>query len=237
MPKTKLSLIEQANEAFIKDLGTVLKQPPQALADLATQMDLGKGFRFRSAEDSLKVWAEAKAKPGDLGTTVGLLRHVFEFGTDQERSPDDLIKDLEELCAKNKIAGFEERRELIRQLVTPSDLFKQRERFKSWVEGGFMNLVGIHATVELRGAFESRTSEELIGVIPIAVLRLAIRFDEEDAKQTRRIAFQMTEEDLNRLAGTLDRVKGQLGSLKAKVVGSATVVESVPGGRWEDSDD
>lgn len=232
MAKTKLSLIEVANESFLKDLRIALSAPPEALMRVAQEVNSDRGFRVTDEERVAKLWAESEAAPGTLGGTLAVLRHLFNFGITGDKTVDELLEEIQQLCSEKDIPGFDERRDPLRQLLTPSEPYRQRRELLPWAQNVFLNLVGVDASAELRGAFKSFDSEELTAVIPMVILRLACMFDDDKDSQIQRVAMQLTQDDVDYLIRRLTLAKKRLATLKERVDAQTTIFDEIPGGLW-----
>ncbi len=233
MPKKDLRLVDTVMDSFKRDLRTALDCPPELLRQLASELDTDRGFRLLEESRVMRAWSEAGLAADTLSDTFRILKHIFQFGCKHERSPDDLLAEVREVCSRHDIPGFEERQGELKLLLTPSARYLERRRALPWSRSVFPILVGIDASAELRGVFESATSEEVVGLVPLAVLRLAVRYDDDDKTQTSRIAMQLTEEDVDKIIARLEQSKARMKRLKALAKkGGAEVFDEAIAGQW-----
>jgi len=170
--------------------------------------------------------------------TCSVLRHLFRHGVETEKPPNELLREIEELCTARNIQGLDERREVLVALLTPSDQYLDRRAVLPWTRSGFLTLVGLDTAVELRAAYQSSKSEELLGLVPLAILRIAAKYDDEEEAQVRRFALQLTEEDIDQLVERLQLSKRRLAALKRSVRGTdVKVYDDLIRGQWKADED
>jgi len=239
MPKIEPRLREEVTESFRKDLRTALTCPREVLRDLSSRLDKDRGFRLLDEQQIMRIWSEADLVPDTLPATFKVLKYIFDFGCMHGWSVDDLLAEVREICARSEIPGFEERQEELRSILSPSQRYLERRRALPWSRGVFPVLVGIDANVELRGVFEESSGPDRpTGVIPLAILRLAVKYDDEEKAQIRRIAMQLTEEDVDKIISSLQRSKTRLKQLKGLAKsGNMEFFDDVLAGQWSDSDE
>jgi len=238
MAKSDLTLLDIGSEALLKDLSTALATPVELLRSLAENLDTDRGFYIRDETRAVKSWTAAGLAPGALQDICAVLRAVFGHGVTTERTPDEILGEIQALCSARDIEGFDERRDVLRALLTPSDRYLERRAVVPWTQNVFPILVGLDASVELRAAFRSSRSDELLGLVPMAILRIATKYDDDKDAQTRRVAMQLTEEDIDGLIDRLQLSKRRLSALRQHVSGSdVKVYDDLIQGQWKKDTD
>ena len=234
MAKSDLALLDVASDALFKDLRTVLTTPLELLRSLADNLERDRGFRLRDEERFIKLWTSAGLAAAELSDTHAVLKHLFEHGITSDKPPDTLLEEIKTLCSAKDIPGFDERREVLGILLTPSERYLERRSVVPWTRNALVNLVGLDSSAELRAAFRSSSSDELLGLIPMATLRIATKHDDDEDSQVRRIAMQLTEEDIDELTSTLQLLKQRLSALRHSMKGShVRVYDEVVRGQWK----
>lgn len=234
MAKSDLTLLDIGSEALLKDLSTALATPVEVLRSLAENLDTDRGFHIRDETRAFKSWTAAALAPAALSDTCAVLRELFNHGVKTEKTPGQLLDEIEELCSAKDIPGFNERREVLRALLTPSDRHLERRAVVPSTQSGFPILVGLDTSVELRAAYRSARSDELLGLVPMAILRIATKYDNDENAQVRRFAMQLTEEDIDRLIDRLQLSKRRLFALRRHVRESdVKVYEDLIRGQWK----
>lgn len=236
MPKSELSLAALASELLITDLRTVLETPSEVLSRIAQELDSDHGFRLADVEHAMKIWTGSGVAAQHFVTTIRVLQTCFGFAVDNEKTVDDLLVEIEEICDQHTIPGFDETRDALKELLTPSERYLLRRKVYPWAIRGFENLEAIEHTVGLRAAYESEGAITPLGLVPLATLRLSIKHDDDKDSQMRRIALQLPEEDIDRLIGELNTAKKRLAELRNQIADKVTIFDDIIGGAWSKQD-
>lgn len=236
MSKSELSFADLASESLIADLRTTLQTSPDLLARIGQELDSDHGFRMANAERALKVWIESGTPAEHFATTFRVLKHCFGFAVDQDKTVDVLLVEMEQTCSQHNIAGFDERRDVLKQLLTPSEQYLLFRKVSPWATRGYQNLVGIEHAVELRAAYDSSKATAPMGLVPLATLGLVTKYADEDNSQKRTIALQLTEEDIDKMLDQLTLAKKRLAELRTQLAGKMTIFDEIMRGAWSDQD-
>lgn len=238
MAESDLTLLDTGTQKLLKDLKVALATPVEVLRSFTGNLDTDRGFHFRDETRTIKSWAAAGLAPAALSDTFAVLRHLFEYAVTNKKTPDELLGEIQVLCSAKDIQGFEERREVLCALLAPSDRHLERHAVVPWTQSGFPILVGLDTSVELRAAYRSARSDELLGLIPMAILRVATKYDDDEKAQVCRFAMQLTEEDIDRLIDRLQLSKRRLSALRRHVSGSdVKVYDDLIRGQWKTDTD
>lgn len=229
-PNASQIFLESENEAFLRDLGTALKVPVSTLQELFKYVNPENGLVLTDQHSAARIWTHAGLNVDQLIHTLSVLRHIRDTGAEKELSVDQILSEVESVCERHNISGLAERKGVLTEYLRPSPAYSKRQKAKPWAEGVFRNIVGFDASVELRAAFEEFESEELIGFVPLAVLRIAYRYDSDSDTQTRRVAFQMTEANLKKFLTTLERAQKRLSAIKTQLRDPDAVIDSTSEG-------
>ena len=238
MARSDLRLLDVATDMLIEDLTTALATPVELLQSFSETLQRDQGFRFRDEAQTIKQWAAHGQQPTALVDTIAVLRQLFDHGVQSDKRVDELLGEIEELCSAKNIEGFDQRRDALAALLVPSDTYLERRIVAPWAKSGFRRLVGLDTAVELRAAYRSAGSEELLGLVPMAILRVTTKYDADEDQQSRRLAMQLTEEDIDRLIDRLELSKRRLAALKRTMRGSdVKVYDDLIRGEWKAEDD
>ncbi len=217
--KKKLNLIELTNESLVKDLTTALGVDADILVRLAAKVNTRDGFLLKDSDavEVVRIWEESGLSKEKLNDALGVLRFFYKTSIEEDVPVDTVLDEIKALCDEKQISGFESRTEALRELLTPRPLFFERKQFMPVARGIERNLESISGVVEMRGVFNDQESEEVVGYVPVAMIRLTCGFDMDEKEQSVRFAFQVTEEGLAKLIRSLETYRKQLSAVKKTV--------------------
>lgn len=226
----KFHLLLKANESLVDDLKTILSVPPEILLKLNKYFNTETGYELRELDlnSILKIWSAANMSPDRVKDVFSILKHFFDSIIDNEIDIDTFLSEIQELCNVKKIEGFEERKEVIKKLLTPKKTYLQNSKTISWAGNIVQNLISFDGTVQLRGAFNAVDSTDLMGYVPIIQIRLlsAPNYDEGNYNE---FIFQLNEHTLDDLINKLQILKKQITSIKKDVVDKVNILNTKTG--------
>lgn len=226
MPEDKkFHLLLKANESLVPDLKTILSVPPEILLKLNKYFNTVNGYELRESDlnSILKIWSATNMSPDLVKDVFSILKHFFDSIIDNEIEIDTFLSEIQELCNVKKIEGFEERKEVIKKLLTPQKTYLQNSKIISWAGNIVQNLVSFDGTVQLRGAFNAVASTDLMGYVPIIQIRLlsAPNYGENNYNE---FIFQLNEHTLDDLINKIQILKKQVTSIKKDVVDKVNIL-------------
>lgn len=199
--KEKLRLREIATEGLVRDLTTVLSADPEILRRIGQKANTPSGFRIRDEdfETVVSLWGETGLEPDKFNDALSVLKFLRGRMLEKEASVDEFLTEIEELCEGREIPGFQPHRDGLREILTPHEKYLQHRRFMPFAKGVIGNLEAVSGVVDMRAVYQDEDSTELLGYIPVLVLRFARGFDTDDDKHRERWAFQLTGKQLDKL--------------------------------------
>jgi len=236
MSEKKLNLVELANESLVKDLSAALTADPEVLRRIAQKVNTRNGFQVRDedAVEVVRIWVESGLPSEKLDDALGVLKHIFKRAVDEDVPTDTVLDEIQALCEAKGISGFESRAAALRELLTPRPLFLERKKCAPFALGVERNLEGVSGVVELRGVFKDRESDEVIGYVPVAILRLSCGYDSDAEEHNVRYTFQVTETGLEKLSRALDAYRKQLKALRKTLPDNLLCFEDIQDTEAED---
>lgn len=221
----KFHLLLKANESLVADLKTILSVPPEILLKLNKYFNTETGYELREHDlnSVLKIWSATSMSPDRVKDVFSILKHFFDSIIDNKIEIDAFLSEIKELCNVKKIEGFEERKEVIKKLLTPKKTYLQNSKIISWAGNIVQNLVSFDGTVQLRGAFNAVDSSDLMGYLPIIQIRLLSAPNYGEGNYNEFI-FQLTEQTLDNLINKLQILKKQITSIKNDVVDKVNIL-------------
>lgn len=214
----KLGIIAGATESFHRDFSKVLDTPVNVLEDLCSLANTPRGIIIEDAKRLLEIWEEANKSADDLQSTLSVLKHLFNLGVEKDANPEDIVKELGEYSEKFKVKeSFAERAGVIRDFVTPKPDFLHREKIKPYTMAVSPTLYSMSSVIDIRAVYDERKSEDLLGFVPMALVRL-VTINDNDEEVQIPFHFQLSEQELESL---IDNLKTTLAQLKAAKKGIA----------------
>nr|VFJ59292.1 MAG: hypothetical protein BECKFM1743A_GA0114220_102343 [Candidatus Kentron sp. FM]VFJ67160.1 MAG: hypothetical protein BECKFM1743C_GA0114222_104464 [Candidatus Kentron sp. FM]VFK17238.1 MAG: hypothetical protein BECKFM1743B_GA0114221_104684 [Candidatus Kentron sp. FM] len=221
----KLGIIAGASESFHRDFAKVLETPVDVLENLCSLANTSRGIVIEDIKRLLEIWEEANKPADDLQSTLSVLKHLFDLGVENDASAEDIIKELGEYSRRFEVQGsFTERANVIRDFITPKPDFIHREKIKPYTTTVSPTLYSMSSVVDIRAVYDGRESEDLLGFIPMALVRL-VTINDNDEKVEIPFHFQVTEQGLDSLIGNLKTTLAQLKAAKNSVADGANLLE------------
>ncbi len=205
--------LELTGESFVRDLRKALSIPPDVLAELANRLNTDKGIKLGDEAQLAAIWAKA-GLPGDvLDAAVGIVKFLFSNVADGKSTVDAVLSELGKFCASRNVAGFEERSESIKRVITPSQAYLKRNKVLQFAQGVGRNLESFNGAIELRAVFKDTDSTDLVGYVPVAVLHFEATVETEK-QEPEQFVVQVTDNGLNRVIEKLQKLKEQMRRVK-----------------------
>lgn len=224
----KLRIEDVAGEAFHEHFALVLNLPSNKIDELADFLNTDDGIVVSDTDQLLEIWKPIGRPIEELQNVLSVLKHIYDEAIRKEISPDAVIEELESYCEKRDItAAFEERKEAIKKFISPSPGVIKRAKVEPFATGVVPVLYSISGVVNLRAAFSDRTSEELVGFVPVAEVRL-VTYNDHDKDTEIPFSFQVTEAGISKLIKNLESYKKQLLRVKSETEGKLKLYELDP---------
>ncbi|MBT8420256.1 MAG: hypothetical protein KJO08_05260 [Gammaproteobacteria bacterium] len=231
----KLGIIARASESFHRDFAKVLDTPVNVLENLCALANTSRGIVIEDTKKLLEIWEGTNKPSDDLESTLSVLKHLFDLGVENDASAEDIIKELGEYSEKFEVKeSFTERADVIRDFITPEPDFIHRAKIKPYTTAASPALYSMSSVVDIRAVYDGGKSEDLLGFIPMALVRL-ITINDNDEKVEIPFHFQVTEQGLDSLIGNLKTTLAQLKAAKKGVIDGANLLALDDGDNRDES--
>lgn len=209
----KFNIKLKATEAFKNDLNSLLAYDTDFLSDLFSKLKTEEGLVVKDSDEVFKVFNNSNVSVDKAQTIISVIQYLYDSITKQDLDLEESLNELEEFCEENSISGFKEKKEILYNLLEPTEIFKKRKKYMPWATAVMPTLLAVGGVVELRAAFDEYKSTEIAGYIPIAQIRLICYHDYKEDEDII-YHFQVTEELLDKLIKNFEVLKKQLTALK-----------------------
>ncbi len=203
--------LEIHEEDFHRDFRKLLTLNVSILRKFTEIVRNEEGIGIDNEEIAASFIESAGLKIEDLNSLTRVSRHIFKRSIEKDVSTEDLISEIQNYSANNKLTLSNSKIALLRKLFDIDQMIKQRIKVEPYRKGVVNIIRSLTGVVDLRAVYNDENENNLECFIPMLIVK--IKSMDEEANEHDFIC-QMDYENLKKMIELLEKYKDKLEIIK-----------------------